>query len=95
MITGSMVALVTPMTPSGDIDWPGLKTLVDFHLQEGTHAIVAVGYDDNQVIEKLSFGGGKTVIFQNGDEHINDFAVAEGGRLTLALENYTEPVIMR
>ena len=43
MITGSMVALVTPMTSSGDIDWPGLKTLVDFHLQEGTHAIVAVG----------------------------------------------------
>lgn len=43
MITGSMVALVTPMTNSGDIDWPALKTLVDFHLQEGTHAIVAVG----------------------------------------------------
>ena len=43
MITGSMVALVTPMTTSGEIDWPSLKTLVDFHLQEGTHAIVAVG----------------------------------------------------
>ena len=43
MITGSMVALVTPMTTSGDIDWPALKNLVDFHLQEGTHAIVAVG----------------------------------------------------
>lgn len=43
MITGSMVALVTPMTQSGDIDWPGLKKLVDFHLQEGTNAIVAVG----------------------------------------------------
>ena len=43
MITGSMVALVTPMTDTGDIDWPALKNLVDFHLQEGTHAIVAVG----------------------------------------------------
>ena len=43
MITGSMVALVTPMTTNGDIDWPALKNLVDFHLQEGTHAIVAVG----------------------------------------------------
>ncbi|MFA7552668.1 MAG: 4-hydroxy-tetrahydrodipicolinate synthase [Spongiibacteraceae bacterium] len=43
MITGSMVALVTPMTINGDIDWPALKTLVDFHLQEGTRAIVAVG----------------------------------------------------
>ncbi len=43
MITGSMVALVTPMTTGGEIDWPALKQLVDFHLQEGTHAIVAVG----------------------------------------------------
>ncbi len=43
MITGSMVALVTPMTDKNEIDWPALKKLVDFHLQEGTHAIVAVG----------------------------------------------------
>lgn len=43
MITGSIVALVTPMTTDGDIDWPALKDLVDFHLQEGTNAIVAVG----------------------------------------------------
>ena len=43
MIAGSMMALVTPMTIEGDIDWPALKKLVDFHLQEGTHAIVAVG----------------------------------------------------
>jgi 4-hydroxy-tetrahydrodipicolinate synthase len=43
MITGSMVALVTPMTSTGEIDWPVLKNLIDFHLQEGTHAIVAVG----------------------------------------------------
>ncbi|WP_101760162.1 4-hydroxy-tetrahydrodipicolinate synthase [Oceanicoccus sp. KOV_DT_Chl] len=43
MITGSMVALITPMTSTGDIDWPALRKLVDFHLQEGTNAIVAVG----------------------------------------------------
>ena len=43
MITGSMVALITPMTSTGEIDWPALRKLVDFHLQEGTHAIVAVG----------------------------------------------------
>ncbi|MEE8058303.1 MAG: 4-hydroxy-tetrahydrodipicolinate synthase [Pseudomonadales bacterium] len=43
MITGSMVALATPMTTSGDIDWPALKNLVDFHLQEGSSAIVAMG----------------------------------------------------
>jgi len=43
MIAGSMVALVTPMNGQGDIDWQALDDLVDFHLQEGTDAIVAVG----------------------------------------------------
>lgn len=43
MITGSIVALVTPMDPEGNIDWNGLSQLVDFHLREGTNAIVAVG----------------------------------------------------
>ncbi|MBC9251707.1 4-hydroxy-tetrahydrodipicolinate synthase [Pseudomonas alcaligenes] len=43
MISGSMVALVTPMDAQGGLDWDGLSKLVDFHLQEGTNAIVAVG----------------------------------------------------
>ena len=43
MITGSQVALVTPMLDNGDIDWGRLDKLVDFHLSEGTDAIVAVG----------------------------------------------------
>lgn len=43
MITGSMVALVTPMHADGSIDWDSLSKLVDFHLCEGTDSIVAVG----------------------------------------------------
>ena len=43
MIAGSMVALVTPMDAQGGLDWDGLSKLVDFHLQEGTNAIGAVG----------------------------------------------------
>ncbi|MCQ4346852.1 4-hydroxy-tetrahydrodipicolinate synthase [Pseudomonas stutzeri] len=43
MIAGSMVALVTPMDAEGRLDWDSLSQLVDFHLQEGTNAIVAVG----------------------------------------------------
>jgi 4-hydroxy-tetrahydrodipicolinate synthase len=43
MIAGSMVALVTPMDAQGRLDWDSLTQLVDFHLQEGTNAIVAVG----------------------------------------------------
>ncbi|MBO6279052.1 MAG: 4-hydroxy-tetrahydrodipicolinate synthase [Pseudomonas sp.] len=43
MIAGSMVALVTPMDAQGRLDWDALSKLVDFHLLEGTNAIVAVG----------------------------------------------------
>jgi 4-hydroxy-tetrahydrodipicolinate synthase len=38
-----MVALVTPMTPDGDIDEPALADLVEFHVENGTDAIIAVG----------------------------------------------------
>jgi 4-hydroxy-tetrahydrodipicolinate synthase len=43
MITGSIVALVTPMSPDGSVDHAALDRLVDWHVAEGTHAIVAVG----------------------------------------------------
>jgi len=43
MIAGSMVALVTPMDAQGRLDWDSLSKLVDFHLQNGTNTIVAVG----------------------------------------------------
>ncbi len=43
MITGSIVALVTPMKDNGEIDWVGLDKVVDLHLDKGTDSIVAVG----------------------------------------------------
>ncbi|ABC31597.1 dihydrodipicolinate synthase [Hahella chejuensis KCTC 2396] len=43
MIKGSLVALVTPMLEDGAIDWPNLDRLLDFHIDNGTHGIVAVG----------------------------------------------------
>ena len=42
-ITGSIVALVTPMHEDGSLDLPCLRKLVDFHVQEGTDAVVVVG----------------------------------------------------
>lgn len=42
-MTGSMVALVTPMQMDGAVDFPALLGLIDFHLAAGTDAIVAVG----------------------------------------------------
>jgi 4-hydroxy-tetrahydrodipicolinate synthase len=38
-----MVALVTPMTADNQLDWDSLHKLVDWHLEKGTHGIVAVG----------------------------------------------------
>lgn len=43
MIQGSIVALVTPMRASGEVDNDSLKRLVEFHIQQGTDALVAVG----------------------------------------------------
>ena len=42
-ITGSIVAIVTPMHEDGSLDLDGMRRLVDFHVQEGTDAIVVVG----------------------------------------------------
>jgi 4-hydroxy-tetrahydrodipicolinate synthase len=38
-----MVALVTPMKDDGALDWTALRRLVEFHIENGTDAIVAVG----------------------------------------------------
>ncbi|MCP5189583.1 MAG: 4-hydroxy-tetrahydrodipicolinate synthase [Pseudomonadales bacterium] len=43
MITGSIVALVTPMHADGGVDWDSLERLLDLHLEAGTSAIGAVG----------------------------------------------------
>jgi 4-hydroxy-tetrahydrodipicolinate synthase len=43
MIQGSMVALITPMNADNSLDWASLHKLVDWHLEQGTHAIVAMG----------------------------------------------------
>lgn len=43
MIKGSIVAIVTPMHADGSLDYPGLNKLVDWHIAEGTDAIVIAG----------------------------------------------------
>jgi len=43
MFHGSMVALVTPMCADGSLDLAALRRLIDFHVEQGTRAIVAVG----------------------------------------------------
>ena len=44
MITGSLVAMVTPMCSDNlEVDWNALEKLVEWHIEQGTNAIVAVG----------------------------------------------------
>jgi 4-hydroxy-tetrahydrodipicolinate synthase len=43
MLSGSLVAIVTPMLADGALDLPRLKALVDWHIAEGTDGIVIVG----------------------------------------------------
>jgi 4-hydroxy-tetrahydrodipicolinate synthase len=42
-IVGSIVALVTPMLDDGQVDYPGLRRLIDWHIAEGTDCIGVVG----------------------------------------------------
>lgn len=42
-LSGSMVALVTPMHADGSVDWDSLTKLVDWHIEQGTDGIVAMG----------------------------------------------------
>ncbi len=43
MITGSLVAIVTPMHEDGRLDFGSFKKLIDWHVAEGTDGIVVVG----------------------------------------------------
>jgi len=43
MLTGSLVAIATPMQADGALDEAALRALVDWHIEQGTHGIVIVG----------------------------------------------------
>ena len=43
MIKGSLVAIVTPMHDDGSLDLDAYRKLIDWHIESGTAAIVAVG----------------------------------------------------
>jgi 4-hydroxy-tetrahydrodipicolinate synthase len=43
MLTGSIVAIVTPMHDDGSLDLTSLRRLLDFHVEEGTDGVVVVG----------------------------------------------------
>lgn len=70
-IRGSIVALVTPMHEDGAVDWERLKKLVDWHVEQGTHGIVAVG----------TTGESATLGFEEHDIVIREVVAAAKGRI--------------
>ena len=91
MIRGSIVALVTPFNVSGGVDYGALEKLIEFHVTEGTHAIVAVGTtgesatlshsEDNEVIKAtVEYVGGRIPVIAGAGSN----STAEAGQLTEA-----------
>src|ERR1700728_4473040 len=50
MFSGSMVAIVTPMTAEGALDWSAWDRLLAFHMQEGSDGIVVAGTTDESPV---------------------------------------------
>ncbi|WOT03716.1 4-hydroxy-tetrahydrodipicolinate synthase [Shewanella youngdeokensis] len=94
MINGSIVALITPMNSDGTVDNKSLEKLVEYHIAQGTDAIVAVGTTGEsatlppaehiKVVEQtVKFAAGRLPII--GGNGAN--ATAEAIDLTKALSN--------
>ncbi|WDE07364.1 4-hydroxy-tetrahydrodipicolinate synthase [Thalassomonas viridans] len=90
MFSGSIVALITPFNADGEIDYDGLASLVEWHIQAGTSAIVIAGTtgesptlsDDEKVAlakAAVAAAGGRIAIL-----------VGNGGNNTLACVRLTE-----
>ena len=73
MITGSLVAIVTPMLADGRLDYPRFRSLIDWHIAQGTSAIVVVG----------TTGESPTVSFDEHKELIRAAVEHSAGRLPI------------
>ena len=68
---GSGVALVTPFTENNEVDYDGLRKLVDFHVEHGTDAIIVCG----------TSGESSTLTNEEHIEAINVVAKQANGRI--------------
>ena len=73
MLRGNLVALITPMDRHGNVDYPSLAHLVEYHVASGTHGLVVMGttgesatfdhQEQLQVVEKcLHYAAGRLPI---------------------------------
>jgi len=73
MVTGSIVAIVTPMQDDGRLDYERFKSLIDFHIEQGTDGIVVVG----------TTGESPTVDFDEHKELIRAAVAHARGRIAI------------
>jgi 4-hydroxy-tetrahydrodipicolinate synthase len=73
MVTGSIVAIVTPMQDDGRLDYERFKSLIDFHAEQGTDGIVVVG----------TTGESPTVDFDEHKELIRAAVAHASGRIRI------------
>jgi 4-hydroxy-tetrahydrodipicolinate synthase len=73
MVSGSIVAIVTPMQDDGRLDYERFKALIDFHVEQGTDGIVVVG----------TTGESPTVDFDEHKELIRAAVAHARGRITV------------
>ena len=72
-ISGSIVALITPLHEDGSVDYPTLRQLIDWHIAEGTHCIGVVG----------TTGESPTVTFEEQFEIIRVAVEQAAGRVPI------------
>jgi 4-hydroxy-tetrahydrodipicolinate synthase len=73
MVNGSIVAIVTPMQDDGRLDYERFKSLIDFHVEQGTDGIVVVG----------TTGESPTVDFDEHKELIRAAVAHARGRIAI------------
>lgn len=71
MFKGSFVALVTPMLDNGEVDYESLASLVEFHIENNTDGVVAVG----------TTGESATLSFEQHIEVVRQVVLFANGRL--------------
>ena len=95
MFTGSLVALITPMDSKGNVDHVSLKKLVEYHIANGTSAIVSVGttgesatLDHNEHIDVIK----RTIDYADGRINIIAGTGANATKEAIELTNKVENI---
>jgi 4-hydroxy-tetrahydrodipicolinate synthase len=87
MFNGSIVALVTPFTEQGDIDFTALDVLVDFHLQNGSDGLVVAGTTgESATLGRSEFAGMLRHVIERVDGRIPVMAGTGSASTAVAIE---------